>query len=51
MVQKGRAAAVEAVSRLNKDSRAQLHGQLSRIGSDPKEDQDIRKQAAQAPEP
>ena len=43
-----RAAAVEGASRLDKDTRAQLHGQLSHIASDPEESQDVRQQAAQA---
>jgi hypothetical protein len=46
-----RAGAVEAASRLDKDTRAQFNGQLSRIASDPEEPQDVRKQAAAALEP
>jgi hypothetical protein len=46
-----RAAAVEAVSRMDKDARAQLHGQLSQIASDPGVAQDVRQQATRALEP
>jgi hypothetical protein len=43
-----RAAAVEGASRLEKDARAQLSGQLSQIAADPKEDQSVRNDAARA---
>jgi hypothetical protein len=46
-----RAAAVEGASRLDKDARAQLRGQLSQIASDPKEVKEVRQQAVQALEP
>ena len=46
-----RAAAVEAVSRMDKDTRAQLHGQLSQIASDPEVAQEVRQQAVRALEP
>ena len=43
-----RASAVEAASRLDKDTRVRLEGQLSRIASDPKEEQNLRNEAAEA---
>lgn len=46
-----REQAVDAASRLDKDTRAQLSGQLSQIASDPKEDKEVRQQAAQALQP
>jgi hypothetical protein len=46
-----RAAAVEGASRLDKDTRAQFSSQLKRIASDPKEDKNVRNQAAQALKP
>jgi HEAT repeat protein len=46
-----RASAVEAASRLDKDTRVQLEGQLSRIASDPQEEQNVRNEAAEALRP
>ncbi len=46
-----RASAVDAASRLDKDTRAHFSSQLSRIASDPKESQYVRQQAAQALKP
>ncbi|ADV83956.1 hypothetical protein AciPR4_3200 [Terriglobus saanensis SP1PR4] len=46
-----RASAVDAASRLDKDTRAQFSSQLNRIASDPKETQYVRQQAAEALKP
>jgi hypothetical protein len=46
-----RTSAVDAASRLDKDMRAQISSQLSRIASDPKESLYVRQQAAQALKP
>jgi hypothetical protein len=46
-----RASAVDAVSRLDKDKKVLFSSQLVRIASDPREPQDVRKQATQALEP
>lgn len=46
-----RAAAVDSASRLDKDTKVQLHSQLTRIASDPKESQETRRQAAEALKP
>ncbi|ADV83955.1 HEAT repeat domain-containing protein [Terriglobus saanensis] len=46
-----RASAVDAASRLDKETRAQISSQLKRIASDPKESQYVRQQATEAVKP
>lgn len=46
-----RAAAIEAASRLDKDTRVRLAGQLTPVATDRKEEQNVRNEAAQALRP